>query len=210
MEASLIWKKLLLDGKKITTTGEIINLAKGIGRNGWRSVKYLQSQGYLTRILKGIFYIRDIDERERDGYDHSIFEMVALALKEKRTTNWYFSLETALKINNMTHEFFNIEYVFTDSFRTTKAIGIIDTNFIFIKRGKKHFTGGIVEDEMIKYSDPEKTVLDIAYNHYLKDEQSGYFFSPVREYIEEIDMSVLRKYLVAYPNTFQSDVEVLL
>ena len=199
MEASLIWKKLVLDGKKISTSKEIRLLAGEIGRDGWRSVKYLQSQEYITRILKGIFYIRSLEERERGGYDHSFYEIVVMALKEKRVKHWYFGLETALKMNNMTHEYFNEEYVLTSSFRTTKVITIMDIRYKFIKRSKKYFDDGIIKKKIIRYSDPEKTVLDLAYNHYLKDKETEYYLSPVKEYQDRIDLEIVPKYLDKYP-----------
>ena len=119
MEAPLIWKKLVIDEKKIVTSEEILALAEMIGRDGWRSVKYLQTQGYILRILKGIFYVRGIEERERGGFDPSIYMMVATALRKKGVKNWYFGMESGLKFNMMTHEYFNTEYVIMGSYRTT-------------------------------------------------------------------------------------------
>lgn len=210
MNASLIWKKLLLEGKNISTSEEIRLLAGEIGRDGWRSVKYLQSQGYITRILKGIFYIRSFEERERDGYDHSFYEIVVMALKEKGVKHWYFGLETALMMNNMTHEYFNVDYVLTDSFRTTKVITTMNVRFKFIKRSKKHFKDGIIKKQTIRYSDPEKTVLDLAYYHYLKKTETEYYLSPVREYQDGIDIAIVRKYLDEYPRMFRNGVEGVL
>ncbi len=210
MKASLIWKKMLLEGKRTATSEEIRLLAKEIGRDGWRSVKYLQSQGYITRILKGHFYVRNLEERERRGYDHSFYEIVAMALKEKGVKHWYFGLETALKMNNMTHEYFTIDHVLTDSYRTTKVIRICNTEFKFIKRSKKHFRDGIIKKNMIRYSDPEKTVLDLAYNEFLKDRESDYYLSPLREYRDRIDTEIMEKYLNVYPRSFHAGVEEIL
>ena len=207
MKASLIWKKLLLEGKRTTTSEEIRLLAKKIGRDGWRSVKYLQSQGYITRILKGHFYVRSLEERERRGYDHSFYEIVAMALKEKGVKHWYFGLETALKMNNMTHEYFTIDHVLTDSYRTTKVIRICNTGFKFIKRSKKHFRDGIIKKNMIRYSDPEKTVLDLAHIEFLKDKETENYLSHIREYKDKIDVGLITIYLYSYPQMFRVGVE---
>ncbi len=69
--------------------------------------------------------------------------MISKALKIKGVKHWYFGLETALKINNMTHEYFTMNFVITDSYRTTKIINILDTKFQFLKWSQKHFTFGI-------------------------------------------------------------------
>ena len=210
MEASLVWKKLLIEGKKITTTKEITALASEIDRDEKRSLYYLQEEGYIIRILRGIFYVRSIEERDRGGQDCSIYEMVAMALKVKGVNNWYLALETALKRNLMTHEYYYIDYVITDSYRTTKVISIAGQNFRFIKRGSKHFKEGIVRQKKIRYSDKEKTVLDIAYRDYLKSREPNQYLGSVREYLDRIDRNRARKYILIYPQEFRENVEELI
>ena len=145
MNASLIWKKLLVDGKKIATTEDIASIAREIKRNEKRSLYYLQEEGYIVRILRGIFYVRSLEERDYRGQDYSIYELVAMALKKKGVRNWYFALETALKLNLMTHEYYFIDYVITDSYRTTKIISVAGQDFRFIKRSEKFFKAGLIE-----------------------------------------------------------------
>jgi len=119
MKTSLIWKRLLIVGKKIVGSSEIKSLARELGKNEERSLYYLQEEGYIVRIFRGIFYVKTMEERELGTFNNTIYEIVALALKEKGVENWYFGLENGLKINNMTHEYFTIDYVITDSYRTT-------------------------------------------------------------------------------------------
>jgi len=210
MKASILWKKFLLENKKIVTSEYIRDLAEQISKDSNQVIDYLQRQDYITRILRGIFYVKSIEERVRSGFDHSIYEMVAMALKKKGVESWYFGLETALKMNEMTHEYFTVDYVLTDSFRTTKVIRIIDNQFKFIKRSKKYFKDGIVTKKRIRYSDVEKTVLDLAYQYYLKDNKTEFFLSPVREYKDRIDGGLMQKYVEAYPRMFRNGVEGLL
>ena len=203
MRASLIWKRLLIQDKRIVTSGEIKELANQLGKNEERSLHYLQEEGYIARILRGFFIVKSIEERERGTYDSSIYEMVALALEDKGVKRWYFGLETALKINNMTHEYFTIDYVLTDSYRTTKVIRILDSKFQFFKRRERYFQDGIIARNGIKYSDPEKTVLDLAYQGYLASRDPGLFLSPIKEYKENIEFEKAHKYLSMYPPSFQ-------
>ncbi len=210
METPLIWRKLLVDGKRIATSEEIRSLAKEIGRDEWRSVKYLQTHEYIVRVLKGIFYVKSIEERTKKTYDTSIYEMVAMALKEKGVKNWYYGLETALKLNLMTHEYYMIDYVITDSFRTTKIIKILNTEFGFIKRGEKHFREGIIRDRTIRYSDREKTVLGLAYRDYLKKKKPELYLGHYKEYEGQLDHEKIQRYLAPYPKRFKMSVEDLL
>jgi len=208
METSLIWKKLQLDRKKITTTEEIVRLAKDINRDAKRSLHYLQEEDYILRILRGIFYVKSIEERENKTYDHSIYEMIAMALKEKGVKNWYFGLETALKLNLMTHEFYMIDYVITDSFRTTKVISIANQKFKFIKRAEKHFLNGIIREKKTRYSNPEKTILDLAYRNYLKNKNQKLYMNIFKEYECKINRENALKLLQPYPKEFRNQVSV--
>jgi len=194
---------MLLNERKIVSSEEIRILAKELGKSEWDSLSYLQRHGYITRILKGIFYVRSPNEIELEGYDYTIHELVAKALDFKGVERWYFGLNSGLKFNNMTHEYFNIEYVITDSYRTTKVIKIMDYDFKFIKRGESHFGYGVEEKDDVYYSDPEKTVLDISYQRYLKDKGSTYFYSPMKEYEDLLDMEKIFSYLEHYPKKFR-------
>jgi len=206
MKVTLIWKKLLLEERRFITSKEIRELARELGKGERNSVGYLQRHGYIIRVLRGIFYVRSTDERERDGMDLSIYELVARALKLKGIKRWYVGLESGLKFNNMTHEYFNIEYVITDSYRTTKTIRILDSNFNFLKRSKDHFGFGIVKRKNVFFSDPEKTVLDLTHKGYLKGKESNYFLSPIWNYEDTLDMDKLTSYLEHYPRGFRETV----
>jgi hypothetical protein len=136
--------------------------------------------------------------------------MIAEAMKVKNVKNWYFGLETALKLNNMTHEYFDIDFVITDSFRTTKVIKIIDRNFKFYKRSKRHLKYGILKKNNLFYSDHEKTVLDLVYNRYVNNENLEQLSAPLKEYKNKLDEDRLFDYLENYPRKFREILEGLL
>jgi len=206
MKTSVIWKKLLVESRKIVTSEEIQSLANKIGREKERSLYYLQEEGYIVRILRGIFYVKTIEEREKGIIKTSIYDLVALALRVKGVKNWYFGLETALKLNTMTHEYFMIDYVISDTFRTTKIIKIIDSSFKFIKRGSHHFKTGIIKEKMIRYSDPEKTVLDLSYRDYLRTKKENIYISPIIEFKDILDYKLVEEYLDSYPPGFRKRI----
>ena len=210
MKTSIIWKKFLLEGKKIITSGEIQALANEIGRNEKRSLYYLQEKGYVIRLFRGIFYVKTIEERENNIIEPSLYDLIAMALKKKGVRNWYFGLETALKLNIMTHEYFMIDYVITDSYRTTKIINIMDSRFKFIKRASCYFEVGINKEKIIRYSDPERTILDLSYRNYLTTKDEDMYFSPVIEYEDKLDFKQMKRYLEVYPPKFQKGIRGIL
>ena len=199
MNQSVIWKKLVIQGRRFATSNDIKVLSKDLNKNYDDIVHYLQKCGYIQRIFKGIFYIKTPNEIKLGRLDLTPYEIISEALKIKGIKNWYFGLETALKLNNMTHEYFMIDYIISDQYRTTKAINIFDRTFKFIKWTNKITSFGIIESQKrIRYSDKEKTILDIAYREKLqKSEYEA--ISIISEYLETIDKIKMKKYLEHYP-----------
>jgi predicted transcriptional regulator of viral defense system len=209
MKTSIIWERFLVEDRRMVTSREIGELAEEMSKDPDQVIDYLQSNDYIARVLRGIFYVKSREERGRGVLDRSLYEIVAMALEMKGIRRWYFGLETALKLNLMTHEFFVVDYVLTDSYRTTKTIRIMGTAFRFIKRGERHFRKGIVRRGLLRYSDPERTVLDLAYREYLRSKEPSLFMSPVVEHREVIDVDRMRELLEDYPPGFMRPMEGL-
>ena len=207
MKASLVWERFIVDDRRMVTSGDIRELSEEMSRDPDQVIDYLQQNGYIVRILRGIFYVKSIEERERKVYERSLYEIVAMALEKKGVRRWYYGLETALKLNLMTHEYFMVDYVLTDSYRTTKTIRIMDSAFRFIKRGDRHFGRGIVRKGMIRFSDPERTVLDLAYREYLNRKEAPVYLSSIEEYGDAVDKGRMRDLVEDYPPGFRKCVE---
>ncbi len=201
MNIPAIWRKLLVEERRIVTSDEIRELAAQAGKKGDRSLRYLLEHGYIARILKGIFYVRSADERERGYTERSTYELVAEALKRKGVRRWYFGMETALKLNGMTHEYFAVDSVVTDSFRTTKVIGILGAKFQFLRWSTDRIGIGCIRTGNLTYSDPEKTVLDMAYRTHRQGKGSPRDI--ILEHIDRLDKDKLRRYLARYSIRFQ-------
>ena len=210
MKTTVIWKKFLVEGKRIVTSGEIHALANEIGRAEKRSLYYLQEEEYIVRILRGIFYVKTIEEREKGIIATSIYDLVAMALKKKGVKHWYFGLETALKLNNMTHEYFMIDYVISDSYRTTKVINIMNSRFKFIQRAIRFFDLGINKEKTIRYSGPEKTCLDLSYRSYLSTKSEDVYLLPMIEYKNALNLELVKSYLEVYPPKFRKGIRGIL
>jgi len=207
MKTPAIWKKLLFDGKKVATSKELMDLADRLGKGRERSLSYLREHGYIVRIGRGIYYVRSADERERGFHEWSVYEMVAAAMSARRIERWYFGLETALKLNAMTHEYFTIDSVITDSAWTSKPVCVLDSKFHFFKWSAIHFGFGIVRKGRLAYSDPEKTVLDLAYRAHRSGK--GEPRAIIDEHVSKLDRDKLSNYLKRYPQRFRNALEVV-
>jgi predicted nucleotidyltransferase len=204
MKAKTIWKELLQKELRYIVR---IELKKHIGNNSRSEniIKYLLQHGYLIRVLKGIYYIIDPEEREMGTLKSNLFEMVANALRLKGVNRWYFGLDSGLRLNGMKDEFSKVETVFTDSFRTTKVIRILGTDIIFLKWSRKRFGFGEIEEENgVRRSDKEKTFLDLVYKRFSNRRDSNEVDPEWIEkftlmFIKDLNLTVIREYLRRYP-----------
>lgn len=145
--------------EKIITSDLLRKYSKDLNMDYYTVIRYLINNKYLYRILKGIFYKPTIEERKLNKIDISHKEALVEALRIKGVKNWYFGLETALKLNNLTHEYFTTDFVINDTIFRAKPINILGHKIKFIKLKKNLFNFGIKDN----ISNLEKTVLDIIY-----------------------------------------------
>jgi hypothetical protein len=166
MTLKILVEKLARSHKKFITKKELMEDCKKLSLDYYRTIIYLTHYKYLARIFKGIFYVYSIEERKLNKEDMNFYEILKEALKIKGVKNWYFGLETALKFNNLTHEFFAMTFIITDSLFRAKPIMIMGRKVKFYKLIPKMFSFGIV-NHTFPYSDSEKTFLDLFYlRHY--------------------------------------------
>jgi hypothetical protein len=128
--------------------------------------KVMLNKGYLITIFRGVYYLKDYEEKKLNSLKHSSYELLALGL-EKKNVKWYFGLNTALKLIGLTHEVFPVNTIINDKFNRTNPMKIAGSSFFFIKLKpslffdiKKENTGNNIP---IYYSNIEKTILDMIY-----------------------------------------------
>ena len=190
MTLKLIVEKLARDNKKFISAEEIKEYCRKLSLNYLPTIKYLLRNKYAARIFRGIFYVYSVEERKLGKSDMTPFAVIKEALKIKGVKNWYFGLETGLKFNDLTHEYFTIEYVINDKIFRAKPINIMGRKIKFYKIIPRMFLFGIVKKE-VNYSDPEKTLLDLLYlKHYTKEE--------FQEIAEELSKAKLLEYSKNY------------
>lgn len=168
MTLKILVEKLARSNKKFIVSRDIKEDCKKLSLDYYEAIRYLTYHKYLARIFKGIFYVYSLNERKLGKEEMNFYEILKEALKIKGIKNWYFGLETALKFNNLTHEFFTITFIVTDSLFRAKPILIMGKKVKFYKLIPKMFSFGIVK-HTYPYSDSEKTLLDLFYlSHYDK------------------------------------------
>ena len=205
VKSSFLLKKLSIDKKEFITSEELKLYCKSMGLNYEITIRHLVSRGYLIRIFKGVFYIKTLDEAKLGKSKYNPMELVAEGLKLKGVKNWYFGLYTALKFNNMTHESFSVDYVVNDKLLRTKPISIAGYKYRFVKLAPKLLTFGLIEDNL-RYSDPEKTILDFIYTWRYNGVPAEKIVLDVSEWTGNITSEKIKKYSDNYPKTVQEVV----
>jgi len=197
----LVRRLLLRKGRYISGT-ELKELSKGLELEHKDALAYLFGNKYLKRIVRGFFYIPSAEERRLNTGSPSHFEAIARAMEYKKVKNWYFGLETAIKLNAITHEFFAIDYVVSDTISRARPFKIFGRKVKFVKLNKKLFGFGIKKDWKFPYSDLEKTILDLAHLRIYSGKAEKAIIDELIEWAEESD----HKKLLAYSKHYSARV----
>ena len=172
-------------------------------------IRHLVPRGYLVRIFKGIFYIKSLEELELARAKYTHLELVAKSLELKNVKRWYFGLHTALKLNNMTHETFSVEDVVNDKLFRANPMNIAGYKFRFTKMSSSLLGFGIREQDGLRYSDAEKTVLDFIYIWRYNGVPGEKIVADVSEWAKHASRGKLRSYAKRYPKTVAEIAERL-
>ena len=128
--------------------------------------RVMLNKGYLITIFRGVYYLKDYEEKKLNSLKYSPYELLALGL-EKKNVKWYFGLNTALKFLGLTHEVFPLNIVINNKFNRTKPMKIAGSSFFFVKLKPSLFFDIKKENTKNKisiyYSNIEKTLLDMIY-----------------------------------------------
>ncbi len=202
MRMSVLLKKLRIERKEFVTSKELELYCKSMKLDYTTVIRYFIAQSYLTRIFRGIFYVKTLDEMKLGRSKYSHLELVAKGLELKNVRNWYFGLHTALKLNNMTHEYFAVEDVINDTLFRAKPINIAGYKFKLTMLSPSLVGFGVNEkDEIIRYSDPEKTVLDFIYIWRYNGVPDDRIVLDISEWARHVSKEKLMSYAKKYPKT---------
>lgn len=207
MKMTDLLKRIHLEDREFLTAKDLRSYCKSRRLSYDDVVKYFEKMGYLLRIFRGIFYVKSPEELKigRSKYNH--LELVAKGLEIKGVKNWYFGLHSALKLNNMTHEHFAIEDVINDSILRPKPMTIVGYKFKFVKISPSLLDFGITKKEDMRYSDPEKTILDFIYIWRYNGIPPEKIIADISEWAENISNKKFEKYSKKYPKSVEGIVE---
>ncbi len=192
-------------GGKIITREELKKVCERFGESSEYIVNYYISRGYLIRILRGVYYVKTLEEY-KFGKTPEPLTLIAKAMN-KLTLKWYFGLYTALRLNGATYEYYSRIFLITPVITRPKPITILGESVQFIKLKESLLGFGVIKRGEIQYSDLEKTLLDFIYlKRYNKRLNAD---AVVREYIAKIEKEKLIEYSEAYPKSVQREVEAI-
>jgi len=200
MKLSILIRKLALEKNDYISSETLKEYCKDIKTSYLTTVKYLLRHNYIVRILKGIFYVKSLEERKFKKININYLDAVKKALEIKKIENWYFGLETALKLNKVTHEYFTLDYVFTDSLFRPKPVTIMNHKIKFIKVNARLFRFGIIKNSL-NYSNIEKTILDFIYIGKYNSLSDNEIKNNIVDLLKLSSKRKLKIYLKYYPKT---------
>ncbi|MFH1055391.1 MAG: hypothetical protein V1744_04785 [Candidatus Altiarchaeota archaeon] len=208
MSYSWLARKVEESGGGYVTREELKGYCNELGLEYLPAVKYLTHHRYLLRVLRGIFYARTIEERKTGKLSVNHMEAIRDALKLKGVRNWYFGLETAVKLNNITHEYYTTVTVVSDSISRPRLFDILGHKVRFIKVSTKLFGFGVI-GKSVPYSDPEKTLLDTVYLGRYNGLKEPEIKDAAADLLEHCSKDRLISYAEKYPKTVMKTVEAL-
>jgi predicted transcriptional regulator of viral defense system len=200
MKTNILLRKLRMEGKEFVTSTELKRYCSSMHLNYEIVIRHFISRGYLVRIFRGIFYVKSLDEIELGKTRYSYLELVAKGLELKNVRNWYFGLYTALKLNNVTHEHFAVDYVVSDSIFRANPVNISGYKFKFVKLAPALLEFGVKMDGL-RYSDAEKTILDFIYVWRYNGIPRGKIALDIEEWAKNISKVKIMEYSKRYPKT---------
>ena len=201
-------KKLRLENKEFVTSSELKAYCRSLRMHYPTVIRYFHERGYLVRVFRGIFYVRSLEELKLGRNRYTPLELVAKGLDLKKVRHWYFGLHTALKLNNMTHEHFTVEDVVNDTVFRANPIRIAGYSFKFSKFSPSLLEFGVREGERgVRYSDPEKTLLDFMYLWRYNGVPGDKIVGDIKAWAHNTSHETLRRYASKYPKTVAEIVE---
>jgi hypothetical protein len=201
MTISQVLRKLRNENREFVTSKELKLYCKAAKASYVSTINYFLKRKYVIRVFRGVFYLRSVDEIKLQSSKYNHLELVARGLEIKGVKNWYFGLHTALKLNNMTHESFAVEEVISDSLFRAKPIKIASYKFKFVKLSSKLFGFGIQNSNGLKFSDPEKTVLDFIYLWRQNGVPDQKIISDIADWGKGLSNKKLNLYAKNYPSS---------
>ena len=202
-----LWEVPVREGREVLTSDALSAMARRIGAKPENALRHLRREGYLRPLFRGYYYVRSPEELRLHTERYNPLELFALAARAKGIGKWYFGLRPALRLNGLTHEDRREETVVSRSLYRIHGVPIGSRRFVIHKWGPELFGFGLERRGTYRVSDPEKTVLDLAYLDFWRAKKGH---APTRawaEHLPSVDARKIRRYLPHYPEGVRRAVE---
>ena len=192
-------------GGKVAIRDSVENVCQRFGANATNTINFMISYGYFTRIIRGLYYVKTLEEFTlKKAVD--IYKVLSLGMDELKI-RWYFGLHTALRFNGVTHEFSDTVFILNDEIFRPKIVKVSGERVRFIKMSPSLFGFGVIERDNVKFSDLEKTILDLVYLSRYRSTPEEKIATTIEEYAKGARTEKVKEYLKAYPKTVGKVVE---
>lgn len=186
-------------GGKVVERKEIEKACRRFDSYATATINFMISYGYFVRILRGLYYVKTLEEFKLKK-SVNVHEILSLGM-EKLRINWYFGLYTSLRLNGLTHEYFDTIFILNDRVFRPKEIKVGGERVKFLKLKSKLFGFGTMNEGHIKFSDIEKTLLDFVYVSRYRSVPEERIVSIIEEYGKNVKAEKIEAYLKFYPKT---------
>lgn len=207
ISSAVVWESFFRADETVVTTDDVHGAAERLGKDPENAVRHLRREGYLLPLFKGYYYVRSPEELKLGDPRYNPLELFVLAANAKGIGHWYFGLHTALSLNRMTHEDRREETVISEGLYRINGVKVGAKRFVIHKWKPEFAAFGLAERGLIRYSDPEKTVLDFAYLDHWRERKGK---APTRvwlDHVDDVDAGTLGSYLGRYPDAVRTTVE---
>ena len=199
-----VLKKIRQDNKELITSEELKKYCEELYFNYRTISNYLISRKFLIKILDGIYYVKTADEMSLDKLKLSSLELLAKALELKDVHNWYFGLYTALKLNEIDYHHQNKYcYLINNRILKNKPIKVLGKKYRFFRFQDALFNFGIINGK-VKYSDLEKTILDLLYLWEYKHRNENRILIELSKLLDGTSKEKILDYSQYYPYSNQN------
>jgi len=214
MTVNRILDKLWQDGNEFVSLKKLEKDSKNLYYNYNNMIKYLISRGFLFKILNDTFYVKSQEEANSVSKDlkYSSLELISKALNFLDVDNWYFGLYTALKFHDISFNNNNSDYLLFSNIRTAKKqITVCGQKCKFIRLRPLLFKFGIKKKgNEVRYSDLEKTILDLMYLWHTSNMPNHKIKSEILKYFKLGKINTIKEYCSHYPESIQQLVDEIL
>lgn len=192
-------------GGRVVTREDIEKACRRFDASASSTINFMISYGYFLRILRGLYYVKTVEEF---GLKKSVdvYRIISMGMEELGI-KWYFGLYTGLRLNGLTHEHFGTIFILNDVIFRPREIKVGGERVKFIKLKGRLFGFGIINKDLIKFSDIEKTLLDFIYVSRYRSVPEERTVSIIEDYGKRAEAEKIKRYLKFYPETVKMVVK---